>query len=426
MSSIKTLTYRSAGTTLTRTFARRSYTTASRSLPALAGARSILAKPAQLAPSAKPAKPASYNNIHCTPSRRAYATSSSTMKALVFNGSGVVQLQERPKPTIQTSTDVVVRLTKTTICGTDLHICKGHVATCTPGRILGHEGVGVIEEAGSSVNKFRKGDRVLISCICSCASCDYCRRGMYSHCTTGGWILGNTIDGTQAEYVRIPHADSSLYNLPDGIDEGALVMLSDIFPTGFECGVQNARVAPGSTVAIVGTGPVGLAALITAQLYSPSQIIAIDMDENRLKVAKSLGAHATVNNSSGKDAAVARVLELTNGVGCDSVLEAVGVPASFDLCQRLLAPGGTLANVGVHGTSVELHLEDLWSKNVSITTRLVDTVTMPMLLNLVKAKRLDPAQLITHKFKFSEMEKAYDTFGAAAKHSALKVLIEME
>ena len=348
------------------------------------------------------------------------------MKALVYNGEGVVQLQDRPKPTVQSPTDAVIRVTKTTICGTDLHIQKGHVATCTPGRVLGHEGVGIVEDAGSSVTKFRKGDRVLISCICSCASCVYCRRGMYSHCTTGGWILGNTIDGTQAEYVRIPHADSSLYNLPADIDEGAMVMLSDIFPTGFECGVQNARVAPGSTVAIVGTGPVGLAALITSQLYSPAKIIAIDMDDNRLKVAKALGAHETVNNSTGKDAAVARVMELTDGVGCDSVLEAVGVPATFDLCQSLLAPGGTLANVGVHGKSVELHLDQLWSKNVSITTRLVDTVTMPMLLNLVKVKRLDPALLITHKFKFSEMERAYDTFGAASKHSALKVLVEME
>lgn len=348
------------------------------------------------------------------------------MKALVYTGSGDVKLQDRPKPTVQTPTDAVVRVLKTTICGTDLHIRKGDVATCSPGRVLGHEGVGVIEDAGTSVTKFKKGDRVLISCICSCASCDYCRRGMYSHCTTGGWLLGNTIDGTQAEYVRIPHADSSLYNLPPDADEAAMVMLSDIFPTGFECGVINAKVAPGSTVAIVGTGPVGLAALITAQLYSPSQIIAIDMDENRLKVAKALGAHASVNNSSGIADAVARVMELTDGVGCDSVLEAVGVPASFELCQHLLAPGGTLANVGVHGGSAPLHLDELWSKNVSITTRLVDTVTMPMLLKLVKAKRLDPGQLITHKFKFSEMESAYNTFGAASKHSALKVLVEME
>ncbi len=350
------------------------------------------------------------------------------MRALVYTGIGTVQLQEQPKPALQAPTDAIVRVTKTTICGTDLHIRKGDVATCTPGRILGHEGVGVIEEAGGSVTEFRKGDRVLISCICSCSKCDYCRRGMYSHCTTGGWILGNTIDGTQAEYVRIPHADSSLYALPpqSETDEAALVMLSDIFPTGFECGVLNAKVAPGSTVAIVGSGPVGLAALITAQLYSPSQLIVIDMDEERLKRAKVLGAHATVNNSAGIDAAVAEVMTLTDGVGCDSVLEAVGVPASFELCQQLLAPGGTLANVGVHGASAELHLETLWDKNVSITTRLVDTVTMPMLLKLVKAKRLNPGELITHTFKFSEMEKAYETFGEAAKHSALKVLVEMD
>ncbi|EFX01968.1 isovaleryl-dehydrogenase [Grosmannia clavigera kw1407] len=355
-----------------------------------------------------------------------------TMKAFIYESANKARLLDHPRPQLLEPTDAVVRVQKTTICGTDLHICKGDVATCSPGRVLGHEGVGVVEEVGSSVKGVSVGDRVLISCVSSCSSCHYCRRGMYSHCETGGWILGNSIDGTMAEHVRVPHAQSSLYVLPADTtddDAGALVMLSDIFPTGHECGVQNARVQPGSTVVVVGAGPVGLAALITAQLYSPAVLIAIDMDENRLRVAREMGAHHTINNGGGAEGAaraVEQVRALTGGIGCDSVLEAVGLPASFELCQQLLAPGGVLANVGVHGTGVTLHLEKLWDHNISVTTRLVDTATLPMLLKLVQARRLNPAQLITHKFKFSEMEKAYDTFRNASKHSALKVLVEMD
>jgi len=288
------------------------------------------------------------------------------MKALVYKSTSKVELQERCIPHLLAPTDAIIRLSKTTICGTDLHICKGDVATCQPGRILGHEGVGVIEEAGSSVTCFRKGDRVLISCISSCSSCSYCRRGMYSHCETGGWILGNTIDGTQAEFVRIPNANSSLYAVPSGVDEESLVMLSDILPTGLECGVLNGKVQPGSTMAIVGSGPVGLAVLITAQLYSPSKIIMVDTDSNRLKVATKFGASATVDPDT-VDPATA-ILELTEGKGCDVVIEAVGLPTTFELCQKILAPGGVLANVGVHGTKADLFLNDLWAKNISMSS----------------------------------------------------------
>src|SRR5471032_1343890 len=251
------------------------------------------------------------------------------MKALVYLGPATKALKERPKPDIQAPTDAIVRITKTTICGTNLHILKGDVPSCQPGRILGHEGVGVIETVGSGVTAFKSGDRVLISCISSCGKCSYCRKLMYSHCTTGGWILGNTIDGTQAEFVRIPYADTSLYHIPDGADEEALVMLSDILPTGFECGVLNGKVAPGSIVAIVGAGPIGLAALLTAQFYSPAEIIMIDLDDNRLEVAKRLGATATVNSADGK--AVETVMRMTGALGVDTAIEAVGIPATFEL-----------------------------------------------------------------------------------------------
>jgi alcohol dehydrogenase len=315
-----------------------------------------------------------------------------------------------------------VKIIKTTICGTDLHILKGDVPTCTPGRILGHEGVGIVEKTGPGVAAFHQGDHVLISCISACGKCEYCRRGMYSHCTTGGWILGNTIDGTQAEYVRIPHADTSLYPIPPGADEEALVMLSDILPTGFECGVLNGRVEPGATVAIVGAGPIGLAALLTAQFYSPAEIIMIDLDDNRLEVARRFGATQTVNSKDGK--AAEKVKALTAGRGADTAIEAVGLPATFLLCEDLVAPGGIIANVGVHGTKVDLHLERLWSENIAITTRLVDTVTTPMLLKTVQSKKIDPKLLITHRFKLDKILDAYETFGHAASTGALKVIIE--
>lgn len=344
------------------------------------------------------------------------------MKALVYGGPGKKGLEDRPKPEIQGADDAIVKMVKTTICGTDLHILKGDVATCAPGRILGHEGIGTIESVGAGVTTFHKGDRVLISCISSCGKCEYCRRGMYSHCTTGGWILGNEIDGTQAEYVRIPHAETSLYPISEGADDEAMVMLSDILPTGFECGVLCGKVAPGSTVAIVGSGPIGLAALLTAQLYSPAEIIMIDLDDNRLAVAREFGATRVINSLDGK--AVETIKALTGGRGVDTAIEAVGVPATFELCQQIISPGGVIANIGVHGQMVELHLETLWSQNIAITTRLVDAVTTPMLLKTLQSGKIDPTRLITHHFKLDQILEAYETFGNAAETKALKVIID--
>ncbi len=345
------------------------------------------------------------------------------MRALVYQGPGKKALEERPKPQISAPTDAIIRLAKTTICGTDLHILKGDVPTCAPGRILGHEGVGIVDKVGDAVTAFKAGDRVIISCISACGTCDYCRRGMYSHCLNGGWILGNKIDGTQAEFVRTPFADTSLYHIPQGAEEDALVMLSDILPTGFECGVLNGKVQPGSTIAIVGAGPIGLAALLTAQFYSPAEIIMIDLDDNRLEVSSRFGAMTTINNQDGK--AVEKVMKMTEGRGVDTAIEAVGVPASFITCEDIVAPGGVIANIGVHGVKADLHLERLWDRNISITTRLVDTVTTPMLLKTVQSHKIDAKKLITHRFKFDNILDAYETFGAAATTRALKVLIEV-
>lgn len=344
------------------------------------------------------------------------------MKALIYKGPSKKAFEDHAKPELTEPTDAIVKISKTTICGTDLHILKGDVATCEPGRILGHEGVGIIEKFGSGVSAFKSGDHVLISCVTACGKCEYCRRQMFSHCTTGGWILGNRIDGTQAEYVRIPYADNSLYPIPAGADEDALVMLSDILPTGFECGVLNGKVSPGSTVAIVGSGPIGLAALLTAQFYSPAEIIMIDLDDNRLEVAKRFGATATINSHDGQ--AAAKLMKLTGDRGVDTVIEAVGIPATFELCQKLVAPGGTIANIGVHGKKVDLHLESLWDRNISITTRLVDTASTPMLLKILRSKKIDPTRLITHHFKLADILEAYATFAHAADTRALKVIIE--
>jgi alcohol dehydrogenase len=346
---------------------------------------------------------------------------STTMKALVYHGPGKCAWEDKPRPAIQHPADAIVRVTTTTICGTDLHILKGDLPAVTDGRILGHEGIGIVEQVGPGVSEFHLGEKVIISCVTACLKCDFCRRGMYSHCRHGGWILGYTIDGTQAEYVRIPQADGSLYKFPTDGDEEAMVMLSDILPTGFECGVLNGQVKPGDTLAIVGGGPVGLAVLLTAQFYSPAAIFMIDLDDKRLAVAKTLGATSLINSTDGH--AAHHVMELTEGAGVDVAIEAVGLPATFAICQDIVAAGGRIANVGVHGKLVELHMEKLWDRNISLTTRLVDTVTTPMLLKVVRSGKLQPSKLVTHRFAMNDIMKAYDTFGNAAKEGALKVVL---
>jgi alcohol dehydrogenase len=343
------------------------------------------------------------------------------MKALTYQGPGKIFWEEKPKPVLQQGTDAIVKILKTTICGTDLHILKGDVPSVTAGRILGHEGIGVIEAVGAAMGNFRVGDKVLIGCITNDGKCPYCKIGMYSHCQNGGWILGNTIDGTQAEYVRIPYADTSLYLLPPGVDEEAVVMLSDVLPTGFECGVIKSEVKPGDAIAIVGAGPVGFAALLTARLYSPEKIIVIDVNEHRLKLAKEFGATMVINSTGGK--AVESVMELTSRKGVDAAIEAVGLPEAFDLCQDIVAPGGRIANIGVHGKSVSLHLERLWSHNITLTTRLVDTVSIPLLMRIITSEQICPQELISHHFKLAEIIKAYDTFSNAGKKKAMKVIL---
>ena len=349
------------------------------------------------------------------------------MKALVYHGPGKKEWETVPDPAIRNATDVIMKVDTTTICGTDLHILKGDVPAVTDGRVLGHEGVGTVVEVGSAVSSLKVGDRAIISCISACGSCSYCHQQLPSHCLDDegasgiGWIFGHLIDGTQAEYVRVPLADGSLHKLPEGVSDEAAVMLSDILPTGFEIGVRNGRTKPGDVVAVIGAGPVGLSAIMTAGLYGPSRVIAIDLDQNRLEQAKTFGATDAVNSgdSSWKD----EVLAMTDGLGVDVAIEAVGIPQTFEMCTQLIRPGGTVANVGVHGHPVELRLQDLWIMDAAITTGLVSATTTSMLLKLVAQGRMAPEKFVSHRFELGSIIDAYDTFGRAAETKALKVAI---
>ncbi len=349
------------------------------------------------------------------------------MKALVYSGPNQKSWTDVPNPVIQYPTDVIVKMVATTICGTDLHILKGDVPEVEQGRILGHEGVGVITEIGSGVDQLAVGDRVILACVSSCGRCANCRTGLYSHCldpegTPGiGWIFGYMIDGTQAEYVRVPFAENSAYKVPEGVSDAEAVLLSDILPTGFEIGVQYGQVKPGDVVAVIGAGPVGLAAVMTARLYGPSKIIAVDLDGARLERAAGFGATDTVN--SGDSDWKEQLLALTDGDGVDVAIEAVGIPQTFTMATQIARPGGHVANVGVHGKPVELPLNELWIRNLTITTGLVNTNTLGMLLKLVTEHALPADRFVTHEFTFDQVQEAYDVFGNAAEHDALKVLI---
>jgi alcohol dehydrogenase len=344
------------------------------------------------------------------------------MKALVYHGPGRKSWDEVPDATIKDDTDAVVRVETVTICGTDLHILKGDTPEVAAGRILGHEAVGTVARVGSGVKTVKEGDRVLVSCVSACGRCRFCREGRFGQCLGGGgWILGYMIDGTQAEYVRTPFADTSLYKVPADVSDEEILMLADILPTSYEVGALNGRVAPGDTVAVVGAGPIGLSAILSARMFSPGHVIAIDLADARLEAAKAFGADLTVNN--GRADAVSFVREVTEGLGADVAIEAVGVPATFELCAELVRPGGRVANIGVHGAPATLHLESLWIRDITITTGLVDTYSTPTLLRLVAARQIEAARFVTHRFEFGEILQAYDVFANAADTGAIKVVM---
>ena len=344
------------------------------------------------------------------------------MKALVYHGPGKKAWEDVARPELVADTDAIVRVDTTTICGTDLHILKGDVPAMTDGRVIGHEAVGTVEEVGAGVKNVRVGDRLLVSCVSACGACRFCREGRYGQCAGGGgWILGNEIDGTQAEYVRVPFADNSTYPVPDGVSDEELLMLADILPTGYEVGVLNGQVHPGDVVAVVGAGPIGLSAISGARLFSPSLVIAIDVAPARLEAAKQFGADVVVNNAELDP--IAAVRELTAGLGADVAIEAVGVPATFELAVDLVRPVGRVANIGVHGKAATLHLERLWDRDVTITTGLVDTYSTPTLLRLLASHQINAQRFVTHRFGFDDFLQAYDVFSRAGETGALKVVL---
>ena len=349
------------------------------------------------------------------------------MKALVYKGPGKKSWEEVPDPATRQPTDVIVKMTATTICGTDLHILKGHLPQVEVGRILGHEGIGIITEIGSAVTRLAIGDRVILSCVSSCGMCSYCRQGLYGHCLDPegaagiGWIFGHLIDGTQAEYVRVPFAENSVYKIPEGVTDAEGILLSDILPTGFEIGIQYGHVKPGDVVAVIGAGPVGLSTVMTSALYGPAKVIAIDLDDSRLMRAQDFGATDTVN--SGDADWREQVLALTDGLGVDVAIEAVGIPQTFTMATQIVRPGGNVANIGVHGKPVQLALNELWIKNINISMGLVNTNTLGMLLKLVAGHKLPAEKFVTHEFSFDQMLEAYEVFGNAGENKALKVLI---
>jgi alcohol dehydrogenase len=344
------------------------------------------------------------------------------MRAMVYHGPGKKSWDEVPDPVVRQGTDAVVRVDAVTICGTDLHILKGDVPEMPIGGILGHEAVGTVTEVGNAVHTLTVGDRVLLSCISACGACRFCREGRYGQCLGGGgWIFGHTIDGTQAEFVRVPFADTSTYAIPAGLTDEQMLMMADILPTSHEVGVLNGRIQPGDVVVVIGAGPIGLAAIMTARLYSPSHIVAVDLADSRLKAAQALGADAVVNST--REDVVDVVRGLTDGLGADVSIEAVGVPESFEQAVALVRPGGHVANIGVHGKPATLHLEDIWIKDLTITTGLVDTNSTPTLIKLVQSGQLDPTAMVTHRFTMDEFDQAYDTFARAGETGALKVVI---
>ncbi|GAA5112631.1 alcohol dehydrogenase catalytic domain-containing protein [Pseudonocardia adelaidensis] len=345
------------------------------------------------------------------------------MKALVYHGPDDKSWEDVPDAAVQEPTDVVVRVDTTTICGTDLHILQGDVPAVTDGRILGHEAVGTVTEVGAAVRGFSAGDRVLVPAITKCGRCEYCQRGMPSHCRTVGgigWIFGHLIDGTQAEYVRVPYADTSLYAVPDGVSDEQAIFLADSLPTGYEVGVLAGNVRPGHTVAVVGAGAVGLAAVLTTGLWGASKVIAVDSNKFRLEKAIEFGATDTVEAGPGT---VKEVTALTDGLGVDVAIEAVGYPETLLTAAALVRPGGTIANIGVHGVPVELPMQEMWIRNITLTMGLVDTVSIPTLLTMVANGRIPAEKMGTHSFTFDRIDQAYDVFKNAAAHQALKVVI---
>lgn len=344
-----------------------------------------------------------------------------TMKAFVYHGPEKMSLDQVPKPTIIKPTDAIVKVTTSTICGTDKHIRHGGMPEVEPGRIIGHEFCGIVEEVGSSVNKFKKGDKVAVSCVTQCMDCYYCRRGMYSQCTTGSWIYGYMIDGCQADYVRVPYADSGMYIIPDSLTDEDVLFVGDILSTGY-FGAENGNIQPGDTVAVFGSGPVGMCAMATARLWGPARIVAVDIDDSRLEFAKKNG-WADYGLNPQKVDVVQALKDMTGGRGADVTIEANGFEPTFKGAIDGVRAGGTVSLIGVFEKPQVVEMNKLWIKNIAIKMGLVNANRISELIDLIKEGKLNMKPLITHTLPLSQVAEGYDIF-EERRDNAIKVVLK--
>jgi alcohol dehydrogenase len=346
-----------------------------------------------------------------------------TMKALVFYGPGQISLETMPIPRARPG-EVVIRVTLTTICGTDLHILKGEYPV-KPGLVIGHEPVGVIHEIGEGVTGYQVGDRVLVGAITPCGQCNFCLGGNWSQCggAIGGWKFGNTIDGAQAEYLRVPYAQANLAKIPDELTDEQVVLLADIASTGISA-AESADLQIGDTVAVFAQGPIGLCATAGAKLKGASLIIAVESDPVRIQMSRRMGADAVFDFN--QHDVVEEIKHLTGGRGVDVAIEALGTQATFENALRVLRPGGTLSSLGVYSGKLSVPLEPfaagLGDHKIVTTLCPGGKERMRRLMELVRQGRLDLTPLLTHTFPLDRITEAYQLFGQR-REGVIKIAI---
>lgn len=330
------------------------------------------------------------------------------MKGFVWHNNKTASLDKRPVPKIKDKRDAIVKVTMSSICTSDLHIIRGFVPKAVPETILGHEFVGEIVDVGSDIKNLKKGDRVSANCETFCGQCYFCKRGFINNCLYGGWEIGCTIDGCQAEYVRVPFADTGLTKLPDNISYENALFVGDILSSGY-WGAELCEIQKGDTVAVIGAGPVGLCSMISAKLLGAEKIIAIDVDDTRLEIAKNQNLADVVINPLNSDVEK-EVKDLTERRGADSVIEAAGGKDTFQTAWKIARANAIVALVAMYEENQTLPLPDMYGKNLTFKTGGVDAVNCSKLVDLISEKKINTDFLITNKFSLDNIQQAYKLF----------------